>query len=395
MTTWKFVLCRSNDLANIAELTQARNRQITLTHNRPGSAGFTIPLDDEFGQTIYPLEYAIKAYRRGTTGTRLIWSGYVNTIDEDVSNNRMTVNCVGWLERLNHSLMRQDLTYSDTDDSVIAAQLLQNATILYGRGGAAEFTAGVTSTVAWDGVTIRWPAGSSPNTPVFIKSGYPALPNEGVGGATAYVEARRSIRYSKYQTNIGQAIQQLTDIENGLDIWIDPATRTMNFYRKKRKILPNIVFGFQWGPENIAQYNRQLDGSSIVNYMLVTGGAATIPKYQVDGTSMSLYGPFDEMTSLSDITGLNANQILQYYASAEVAVRAYPREMHSITPFSFTPENSVPEPFVDYDLGDQVAFIARNGSRVRVNQQVRIFGISLSIDEEDNERLGQLQIYPQ
>ena len=65
-----------------------------------------------------------------------------------------------------------------------------------------------------------------------------------------------------------------------------------------------------------------------------------------------------------------------------------------MTPFNWFPESSVPEPFVEYDLGDQVRFVAKHAARVNVNQQVRIFGISVSIDEEGNEKMGQVQLYP-
>lgn len=395
MTKWKFVLCRSTDLIDIAELTQARQRQLNMSLNNPGSLSFTIPLDDEFGQLIYPIEYAIKAYRVGTTGTRLIWSGYVNTIDENVTENKMTVNCVGWIERLNHFIVhRDDLQFTDWDDAEIVHRLIQAANNRIGSGKI-EHDSGVTSTRYPDGTEFRWPAGSTPNTPTLLKSGWPGVPNEGPGGDTAYVEARRSVRYVKYQTNIGQAIKQLTEVENGLDIWVDPATRIVYMYRKKCRVLPEIVFGFGAGPNNLLNYSRQLDGSVLTNYMYVSGGAGSIPQAAIDEDSQDIYGPFEDTASISDRGGIEANDVLRYYAGAEVIFRSRPRVIHSITPFGFSPENSVPEPFVEYDIGDQVTFMAIHEPRIRTVQQVRIFGMSISIDEEDNERINSLQIYAQ
>ena len=110
-----------------------------------------------------------------------------------------------------------------------------------------------------------------------------------------------------------------------------------------------------------------------------------------DAASQILYGPFEEVYALSDVT---SQDILWSYAGAEVLLKKDPRQLHIITPGQWTEDNSVPEPFVDYDIGDQVAFTAKSLPRVSIAQQVRIFGISVSVDEEENEKLGQMQLYP-
>jgi hypothetical protein len=68
--------------------------------------------------------------------------------------------------------------------------------------------------------------------------------------------------------------------------------------------------------------------------------------------------------------------------------------MFSFTPFPWTDGSSVPEPFVDYRIGDRVRLVAKHDPRIDVNTNVRIFGINVGISEEDNEALGQLQVYP-
>lgn len=382
-------------MTNIGELTQARNRSLSIILNRAGSLNFTIPMDDELGQLIYPLTSAVKAYRLGTTGWRMIWSGYVNTIDEDPTNNRMTVNCKGWFGRLEKRILRSNKTYTDTDDGDIILDLLQEV-----NGSPVspdyEFNTRTFSYTASDTFVVRWPTTTrGPNTPTYIKRTTTSkLPNEGSGGATAYVAARRTMTYARYQTVVWQAIEQLTELENGCDVWIDPETRILYIYRKKQRILPSVVFSFQWGPGNIAQFGRQLDGETVVNYFLAIGGASTTPAYQADTTSMDLYGPIEEIATLGDLTGSNANNVLQAYAAGEVAIRSLPRQLHSITPFQHTDGGPVPEPFVDYGIGDQVAFIAKHGRRININQQVRIFGLNISIDEEGNEKISSMQIYP-
>jgi hypothetical protein len=383
---WKIVLASSHDLSNIGELTQARSRQLSLVLNRAGSLSFTIPMDDELAAQIWPIESAVKVYRQGSTGTILIWSGYVNTVDEDVSNNHMSVNCVGWLNRLSKRVLHRDRQYSATDDGDIIQDLLGEAN----ARTTGEYSALTTSATLADGYVVQWPSGSSPNLPTFIKWNG-KLPNEGSGGPTAYVAATRNQNYTRYQTNILQAIQGLTEIENGCDIYIDPTTRALSVYRRKRKVVGSVVFGYRWGPENVAQFNRQIDGSTVANYGLATGSSGVTGQVVDDDVSQSLYGPFEEVYSLSDVSQTN---ILSAYAGAEIALKATPRQLFSITPFNWTTKANVPEPFVDYNIGDQVKFVARHLPRVSVNQQVRVFGIALDIDEEGNEKLSQLQIYP-
>lgn len=385
VASWKFILAQAKDLLPLGDLTQARNKQISVALNRSGSASFSIPMDDELGSIIYPHSHALLAYRNGSLGPKLVWSGGVNTIDEDIAGNRMTVNCVGWLDRLAKRVPHQDLIYNAIDDGQIVQNLLAEANGI----STGEYVSGSAFTVA-DGITMNWPAGSSPNLPTWIKWGG-TLPNEGPGGATAYATSSRSASYTRYQTSILQAIQQLSEIENGCDFWIHPASRQLYVYRKRRRVLPNVVFGFQWGPENVAQLNRQLDGSTLDNLHIVTGATGSTPSYQADTTSQQQYGVMEEYTTLSDvaITGT-----LQAFASAEVAVRSQPRQLFSMTPFNWTSENAVPEPFVDYDIGDQVSFSAVAPPRIQIAQQVRVFGMQFTIDEEDNERIGQLQIYP-
>jgi len=110
---WKFILANSSDMSNIGELTQARGRQLQLALNRPGAASFTIPLDDELGNGIWPITHAVKAYRKGSDDLwQHVWSGMVWTIEEDISGNRLSVNVVGWLQWLEKRILRRDKAYT-------------------------------------------------------------------------------------------------------------------------------------------------------------------------------------------------------------------------------------------------------------------------------------------
>jgi hypothetical protein len=403
--SWRFVLTRSIDLLPLGELTQARGRTLSLKLNDAGSASFNIPMNDDLGQFIQPYTHSIIAYRKGSTGTLAVWSGYVNTIEEDITNNRMTVNCVGWLQRFAKSIVHKDYLFQAVEDGTIIYSLVTSAS----NPGVAdpsllsayEFGSAQNSAVHFDGASVMWPSGSKPNTPTWVKWGG-SLPNEGAGGSTAYVaSAGRNVSYSKYQTNTLQAIMDMVNLESGCDIDIDVLTRQFFVYRKKQRVRdgsnpaqPAVIFGYGWGPSNVSSVSRQLDGSTVVNSLIVVGGTASTPAISSDQPSQTAYGFIEEMASLSDLSGLNANQTLLYYANAEVAIRKTPRQLYSLTPFNWTSGSSVPEPFVDYRIGDVVRLGINAKPRLQTQLGVRVFGMSFNIDEEGNEKIGALQVSP-
>lgn len=388
--SWRFILTRAYDQKHIGELLQASSKQISVALNAAGSATFTYPMDAELADQLWPHQSGIKVYRIGSTGPQLIWSGFVNTISEDWDAMKLQVNCVGWLDRLSDRFLRAVYQVTGTADSgQIIFDLLQRANGGPPGGGVYEWPISTVTYVAPDGGTVYWPSGATPNTPSFMKVGS-TQPNEGPGGATAYTTQLIPKKLEKGQ-GILQAIQDIIQTENGPDITVDPATRVVNVYRKYRRILPGVVFGYNWGPENISQFGREIDGSTVMNFMVASGNSGVEAAGVVDIASQQAYGPFEEFASLSDVP---ETEILASYAQAEVNIRKTPRVMYQVTPFPWTEQNSSPEPFVDYRVGDQVALVARRLPRLDVNQQVRIFGMEVGIDEEGNERLGQLSLYP-
>ena len=380
---WRFILVRSYDLKPLGELKDANSVSLSLALNSGGSLSFSMSMNTDLAQYVWPIEVGVVAYRYGSTGPQAIWSGYINAIDEDWQAGTMSVSCVGWLERLSKRYLHQKMIFSATDAAQIMAQLFL-------EGGGALYSAGITSYVTADGATQYWPAGSRPNGPVNMEIGA-IYPNEGPGGATAYVVQNLNMTYEKGQ-GVLSAIQDLSNIEDGRDFEVTVLDRRFNIYRKKRRILPSIILGYNWGPENLVQFGRQIDGSTLVNYHVTTGASGTTAQGVTDIPSEQRFGTFEEIMALSDV---HDNNILAKFSVEEISIRRNPRMMFSATPFPWTEENSSPEPFVEYRIGDQVGLIARKLPRLNINTQVRIFGIQVGISPEGNETLGALQLYPQ
>ena len=391
---WKFVLALSGSYANVGELTQARSKQLNLSLNKPGSLSFTIPMDDDLGYQIYPITHCVKAIRKGTDGvSRVIWSGPVWTIDEDITAQTMTVNAVGWLQMLDKRILRRDKIYNAINN---AGGPWTDADIILDLLADSNAT-----NITWD---VGFPGGYS----VPLMSGSTVPTNITAGTKTGTMQ-NRQISYQK-GASILQEILRLTDIESGCDIEIDysSASRPLNIYSRKMTDRTSVVLGYNWGPMNIQQLTRQFDPSTIVNYIYVVGSNIVSPAYadtktfaaptqnppKLGENSQTSYSLWEETVALTDVS---SNTVLQTYAAGEVLIRSSPRVQYGLTPFPFASEKKgqIPEPFLEYTLGDKIYFSARLGRRIAINKQaVRIFGMSISVDDNGNESIGALQVSP-
>jgi len=406
---WRFILVDSRDMKRITELKRSTSRSLAVKNNISGKVDWTYPLRDEFSLDIVPFQTGVLAERfnwRATVARRLndlpgevwdpIWSGYNLTINEDITGDTMQINTVGWLQRLERRITRKTFNWTSIDDAIIIRDLLQHA---YGADTAAwltnssseEWNSGITTYATQDGFTIRWPDAMNPNVPTYMKWGGPQ-PNEGVGGATDYVPQVRTTTVGKY-VNILPEIERIIALENGCDVYVHPVTRELTAHRRYRRDCNQVDVAFNWGPQNLSQLNRGIEGDRAVNYFLAQGDASVFGQYKDDVASMQAVGPLEEVASLSSVKNEN---VLLAYAGAEVLVRKNGVITYGITPFTYTSENSVPEPFVDYRQGDQIYVSAVYEPRNSIfRQAARVFGINVSIDDNSgNERLGQLVLAP-
>ena len=383
---WKFILVNSNNLSHIGELSQARDKKLEVVLNKPGAASFTYPMDADYAALISPFKTGIKALRWNRLATAAagkdvwdcLWSGYVLPIDESVDNNRMSVSCVGWLTRLSKRFLRREKIYNDWDDGAIVADLLAEANL--------------TNTPETVPYPVPVPPGSNPATPTWMTWGG-TQPNEGVGGATAYSAANRNKTVQKY-SHILPTIEELNNIENGGDIVVDPLTRAVTWHRRYRRVRDDVMLGFQWGPQNVRAFGRNIETDSQINYIVVTGAPGSTPQYAEDKSQQSEIGLLEENVVLSDVRD---NNVLLAYAGAEQIIRANGHITYSVQPFPlpYDRPGNVPEDFLDFRVGDQVRLTAVHPPRVNIRgQAIRIFGMNVDINNEGVATLGALQVAP-
>lgn len=407
---WKFILVNSKDLSSIGELDQARDKSLNLGLNKSGSASFTYSYSGRLATSLEVISTGIIAYRYNSK-TQIydpIWSGYINELNEDAEAETISVSCVGWFERLNKRIAKQEVMYTSQYDSDIilgtgltTPSSTTGTTCPSGIMHVANLTKTATGYVIPSG---SYPAGayplpvvsgSVPNTPTLITPGIYDTSTD----LSASALTRKTIKVEQDQS-FGEVIVNLTEQENGPDINVDlvasgtQLVRTLNVYLKKGNKKSNVYFGYNWGPSNIKSFSKQIDTNNFANNLIGRAQGVAPVMLATDSESLNKYGLFEDVVNLTQ-NAPNQN-VLQYFTAAEYLFTSRPLVSYSITPYPFTVGSSVPEPFVDYLIGDQVNFVANKPPRILPSVdsgQFRVFGMSISIDNDGNETIGELQIY--
>lgn len=342
---WKFVLCNSSDLSSLGELKQARQKQLTIELNRPGSLSFTLPIADRDAYLVDPVRTCVLAYRDNI----LIWSGPVWIVAEKLIEEQVQVTCLGWSEILFHRLIQPSqapVTYSSVDAGTIAQNLL-----------------------AFANAQGQTPALAPSST--FISAG------------TTTASITRTITYTSLQ-NIGQAIQQLSDIENGFDFYITPGTRVMDIYYPRLGVdQTGILLGAgDVSIKGLAQVGRNIDASRMANRTWVVGAHET--GFAEDTTSQSTYIMLEDTYQLTDVTD---STILAAYANAELAVRYLPLVFVEFDVFPAATFRM----FRNFNIGDIIYISARKGRMQFTRQAARVFGATITIDDGGVERVSSIK----
>lgn len=218
--------------------------------------------------------------------------------------------------------------------------------------------------------------------------------SSGITVGLAPSTATRTRTYKKYD-NVGRAIQELSDIENGFDWTINPLTKVLDMYASRGSARPNVHFGYRSGPDNLVAIRRTIDGTGVTNYVIATGKYGS--GISSDSSSISQYGTFEDVVSIGDFASSDYSSTLLAVSGAEVLLRKQPRQIYAIVPkpgnySSGLSGDLTPEPFVDYNLGDTIYFSGKVGRLNVEAQAVRVFGLNVSIDDNGAERINEIKV---
>lgn len=382
--SWEFFLAASSDLSRIGLLNTTTSRQLTLEFNRPGSFSASVPIDDPIAFFLKNRSTAVVAERNG----EVVWSGALTSIVDDAAERTTQIVATGWMEELDH----RNVHPADLHPTFLSANgLLQHtgsflqwasghptdADIVSVLIGAANIQVDTTDTARPTHVTSISPV-------VVPTAGHPVA-TEGIPG----ISTTPRTRTYNVGDNYGQSIRELSDIENGCDLILDPATRLL-LARDNTAFVnrTNVHFSLGATSTNLVGAVRTADGTRLMNRITVAGSgpglAVADDVAAIDDAGVML----EEWDSLSDVSDAI---ILGAYANAELVFKRYGVTTYQVTPM---PTGTVPRLFDDFDLGDQVYFSVDAGRFNVSRQAIRVFSATISVDESGNESVGELGVSP-
>lgn len=338
---WEYILARSSDMSVLGKFKNAHDRTLETDINKSGSASCWTPMSERLARLAIPWKTCLIAQYDGTW----YWSGPIASRQTDMAGNRVAISAIGWFDRLMHFFIEDlSVSYTEVDAGAIITALLAKA------------------------------AAQDAHLPITM--------------GTVELSQPRTITYNLDQ-NIGQAIQDLAEIEAGIDWYIDPITRQINVYARRGVDRPKCKWNFigdgKSQQSNLSNCVELLDGSTLVNDITPRGKYAS--GHDEDLVSQTDYGVFQERPSLSDVI---EPERLNEYAVAEIVYRSQPRLTYILTPKPSS-KATVPKLFRDFDIGDIGYLTARREFIDVQNQAVRMFGASLSINDVGVETITNLQ----
>lgn len=346
---WQFFLAEADTLIKIADITKlCRGKQLQLALNRPGTFNWNMPLDTDWVAYLNPAEYAIICTKNKTD----VWSGPIWTKSEDFAGQKITLSAVGWFQLLmKRYITDQDHTYQpDVNQGQLAFNLLALANSHEVEG-------------------VPRPTGIT-------------------AGTNTSEQIYTSKKFSRWQ-NIGEEIINLTQVESGFDFVIDPVTKVMNI-KNWDEFVDNTstIFGFNFGPNNVINVTRETNADDLKNQYYIAGQYGVAEAHDVSTTSINQYGLHQGVEQINEIPD---TQLLGAIANAELAINEYPRITINFDPKGEGTQENIPRLFEDYNVGDKIYLTAKQHGAEIINQAIRVFGVTLDIDENGNEKVTSLQ----
>jgi hypothetical protein len=196
-----------------------------------------------------------------------------------------------------------------------------------------------------------------------------------------------------YAQNAGDIIQQLCNTLGGPEFEIvpiepfgsNPATiGIMNIWNVLGGVQGSTVFEYGCGGHNVASYDRLLSKDGLCNaaYSPPQG----FPDVSSNGDNMVIAADFASINAIGFYQDIVQGDMVsiplrQELCNEFVQVRKYARQQ-----LTFTPTVDCPLDYtVDYNVGDVVLARAFVNGGYRYNGTVRVYGVEISVDDNDAE----------
>jgi hypothetical protein len=343
-----FDLVDANTMQPVFALADATGRSLKPAFNGPGTFSCQMPLDSEAAYYVANRSVGVLINRND----RPIWSGGVTNISKNAASNALSLTATGWLEEFDHRYVRK---------SEEAALIFSGAT----SGAIIQaLVAACNAQIDTDG-NVR---------PLRASFGY---------------QSDTQTRNRSYHVgdSYGASIREMTVVENGCDLRVDPLTRKI-VVTAPTEYVDRMDLRFGWGvlPYNLSDATETDDGTNLFNRenTVTSGGIVTSADdpEAIDRAGVML----EEWVSLSDVSDVN---IAAAYANAELVVKR-----HGLTTYQITPElyGDVPRPYDDFEWGDKCYFSVDQGAFQVENQAVRIFAGTINYTDQGDEVIAELEV---
>jgi hypothetical protein len=336
----------------IRQIRTAKGKTINEDLNAPGSAQLTIPIEDE----VAALFEVIRTCVMVTRSQDIVWSGPVWSIKDDATQQGgiTQIGAKGWLARLDKRLVHPDQRKTLTAEAYEHIHtLLQFANDR--------------------GVVLS----NSPSSTMIVP---------GLRGSNG-VQLTKT--YEQF-ASIGGSILEMTKIENGVDIAVDPGTRELDVYKLRGKHQENLVWRLRGSRPNLQSASRTIDADSFGNRQWVLGANGVVG-HADDDASQGTYGLFEQQTSLTNVPN---PEILGAFANAEILIKGRPVVIHEVSPAASV-VGEAPVAYDDFNVGDFGRISVSSGRYQLVEQDVRVFGFVLKDDDDGVERITSLKLEAQ
>lgn len=334
---WDLYLVESSNMAIVGPLLDASGISLDLSLNRPGRMTFNYPLDAEMSVEFSPVQRGVVLVYNGV----IFWSGYINNISKNVPSEDMNIVVNGWLELLYHREVRQKVTYTNQTRGFIIHDLLAIAN---------------------------------------------AQKNTWIQQGTNTDDAPPLDKTFEDNEGIGAGIEEMTGIEAGPDVTIEPEFRTMDIKAWDEYVdRTDVIWAYGWGPANLNSFTQNISADGLVNRLSVAGKNSGVPGYLTEDTlSQDQYNLFESSVTLSSVSDLD---ILAAYGEAEIVYRGKPRVTYEFQPAS---GHTMPLIFRDFKLGDKCYLKAVFKNKLEVDQAIRVFSCNLNIDENGTPKMSNM-----
>lgn len=361
---WQFLV---TDLAGtpVGEVSNARERSVSLPHQRIPSASFTIPVWDTLADTLLATDTLLRCYRTDPLyggAKTLAFHGPVVTAEEAVDGESKTlqVTASGPLWRLSKR--------------IIPASLLSGSAV-YGTD-VAPVNLGAAAFTMLSDVNATSFTGIEQGTNTATGTGVISLDNitdaaTGLAHMHAGLNSFEFVVVPQEPTNVG-----------GTGGW--PRIGTLNLAPVLGVTRDDAVFEFGTPRANITSYTRNVARDNLMNQAIISvsgwpnGAGGKVPITRQNGASVAARGLFEDKV---DDGGIVDDDLRTSVADFHVLYRKDPR----VTTVFRPAVNASPSPLTDYAVGDTVRARATVNGVTRFDNLFRVWGITFTIDVNGNE----------